>query len=134
MKNLTNFGFVVLLLVVLGCNCDKIKQLANKDDGPSPSPAASSSPEKSPSSASSPKASSSSDAAGITQANYDRIDNGMSRKEVEDILGGAGERVSSSQIGKTKIESWKWAGKNYAFIFVNFTNDKVTFKSEANLK
>ena len=58
----------------------------------------------------------------------------MSLKEVNDILGKEGEETSSSKVGSTKISTYKWEGKDYAYIFCNFTNDKLTFKSQANLK
>jgi len=67
-------------------------------------------------------------------AKYDQIKDGMSYKEVTDIIGKEGSEQSSSKVGSTVIKTMKWQGDDYEFIFVNFTNDKVTFKSQANLK
>jgi Beta-lactamase inhibitor (BLIP) len=134
MKNLFNLGFVVLLLVVLGCNCQKIQELANQSKTtPSNSPTVANT-SSSPTSSSSPSTSSSSSSGGLTKAKYDQLKNGMTYKEVVNVLGKEGEETSSSEVGKTTIRTMKWQGENYAYVFVNFTNDKMTFKSQANLK
>jgi Beta-lactamase inhibitor (BLIP) len=128
MKNLFNLGFVVLLLVVLGCNCQrKLQEIAEQAKTPTPTPNSSSSP----TSSSSPSTSSSS---GLTKVKYEQLKNGMTYKEVVAILGKEGEETSSSQVGSTKIATMKWQGDNYEYIFANFSNDKMTFKSQANLK
>jgi len=133
MKNLFNIGFVVLILVVLGCNCQKFKDLADEaKNSPSPTPYVSNT-SSSPTSSSSPPSSPSS-SSGLTMAKYDQIKDGMSYKEVTDIIGKEGTEQSSSKVGSTTIKTMKWQGVDYEFIFVNFTNDKVTFKSQANLK
>jgi len=130
MKNLFNLGFVVLLLVVLGCNCQKkLQEIADQAKTPTPTPNVSNTA-SSPTSSSSPATSSS----GLTKAKFEQLKNGMSYKEVVSILGKEGEETSSSQVGKTTIRTMKWQGVNYEYIFVNFTNDKMTFKSQANLK
>jgi hypothetical protein len=138
MKNLFNIGFVVLILVVLGCNCQKLQELANegKSTPTTSSPTTTSSPSSSasPSSSSSPSSSPSSSGGGLTKAKYEQIKDGMSLKEVNDILGKDGEETSSSKVGSTKIATYKWSGEDYAYVFCNFTNDKLTFKSQANLK
>jgi Beta-lactamase inhibitor (BLIP) len=134
MKNLFNLGFVVLLFVVLGCNCQKIQELANQSKTtPSNSPTVANT-SSSPTSSSSPSTSSSSSSGGLTKAKYDQLKNGMTYKEVVNVLGKEGEETSSSEVGKTTIRTMKWQGENYAYVFVNFTNDKMTFKSQANLK
>ncbi len=129
MKNLLNLGFIVLLLVVLGCNCQqKLQEIAESSKTPSSTPTTLSNTSSSP--ASSPSTRSS----GLTKAKFEQLQNGMSYKEVVSILGKEGVEVSSSQIGKTKITSMRWQDPNNEVIYVNFTNDKMTFKSEANLK
>jgi hypothetical protein len=133
MKNLFNIGFVVLILVVLGCNCQKFKELADEaKNSPSPTPNVSNT-SSSPTSSSTPTSTSSSKS-GLSMAKYDQIKDGMSYKEVTDIIGKEGTEQSSSKVGSTVIKTMKWQGDDYEFIFVNFTNDKVTFKSQANLK
>ena len=130
MKNLLNLGFIVLLLVVLGCNCQqKLQEIVDESKTPSPGPSTSSNTTSSPAS-SSPSTSSS----GLTKAKFEQLNIGMSYKEVVTILGKEGEESSSTVIGKTKIRSMKWQGEKYELIYANFTNDKMTFKSQANLK
>jgi len=131
MKNLYNIGFVVLILVVLGCNCQRFKDMAEESrPTPSSTPYVSNT-DSSPTTTSSPTTSSS---GGLTKAKYEQLKNGMTYKEVVAILGKEGEETSSSQVGSTKIATMKWQGNNYEYIFVNFSNDKMTFKSQANLK
>jgi hypothetical protein len=133
MKNLYNFGFVVLLLVVLGCNCQRLREITEEGKtSPSSTPYVSNT-SSSPTSSSSPSSSPSS-SGGLTLAKYNQIKDGMSLKEVNDLLGKEGQESSSSKVGSTKIATYKWQGEGYEYIFCNFTNDKLTFKSQANLK
>lgn len=132
MKNLFNIGFVVLILVVLGCNCQKLKEMSEQGSStPSSSPNVSNTSSSPTTTSSSPSTTSS---GGLTKAKYDQLKNGMSLKEVNDILGKSGEETSSSQVGSTKIATYKWQGEDFEYIFCNFSNDKMTFKSQANLK
>jgi hypothetical protein len=130
MKNLYNIGFVALLLVVLGCNCQKLQELANEGK---------STPASTPSTSSSPLSNSSSPAStdkksGLTMDKYNQIKNGMSYQEVKDIIGGEGTQTMSSGEGKYKVESYKWEGDDYQFISVVFMGGKVNSKVQANLK
>ena len=130
MKNLFNIGFVVLILVVLGCNCQKIQELANEGKStPSSTPAASSSP----SSSSSP-ASTDTKVTGLTLDKYNQIKNGMSYKEVRDIIGSDGTQTMSSGEGKYKVESYKWEGDNYQYLSIVTMGDKVSSKVQNGLK
>ncbi len=130
MKNLYNLGLIFLLLVGLGCNCQqKLQEIAESSKTPDSTPSTSSNTSSTPGSSSR-----SSSSSGLTKEKFDQIKNGMSYKEVVSILGKEGEEVSSTQVGKTKIASMKWQGTNSEVIYVNFTNDKSTFKSQANLK
>lgn len=129
MKNLYNVGFVALILVVLGCNCQRMQEWADQQKNtPSSTPVASSSP----STQSSPSSSSSS--SGLTMDKYNQIKNGMSYQEVKDIIGKEGTETMSSGEGKYKVESYKWEGDQYQFISVVFTGGKVQSKVQANLK
>ena len=131
MKNLYNIGFVVLILVVLGCNCQQLKDLAEEGrTSPSATPYVSNT-SSSPTASASPTTKSS---GGLTLEKYNQIKDGMSLKEVNDLLGKDGQETSSSKVGSTKIATYKWQGDGYEYIFCNFTNDKLTFKSQANLK
>ena len=126
MKNLFNLGFIVLVLVVLGCNCQKIQELANESRNTPPS--------VSNTSNSSPTADSPTSKAGLTMDKYNQIKTDMKKSEVEKILGSAGEELSSAGTGAYKSSTHKWSGDNYSFIIVSYLNDKVNFKSQNGLK
>ena len=134
MKNLYNFGFVVLLLVVLGCNCQKLKELADESrTASSPTPyAANTSSSPTNTASSTPAKSSSTD---LTLAKYNQVKNGMTYKEVVDIMGSEGVQQSSSGEGKYKVETYKWEGNEpYQFISVIFMDEKVYSKIQAGVK
>ena len=128
MKNLYNAGFAVLFLVVLGCNCQRLQELANESKTP---PSSSPSTTSSPSSSSSPG---SSDKKALTLDKYNQIKNGMSYKEVVDIMGSEGTQTMSSGEGKYKVESYKWEGDNYQFVSIVFMGEKVNSKVQNGLK
>ena len=129
MKNLFNIGFVVLILVVLGCNCRKLQELANEGkSAPSSTPSVSSSPSTSLSPASTDKKS------GLALDKFNQIKNGMTYKEVVDIMGSEGTQTLSSGDGKDKVESYKWEGDNYQFVTITFIGDKVNSKFQNGLK
>lgn len=142
MKNLYNIGFVALLLVVLGCNCQRFQDLGKTSPTATPTVAntsttpTSASPTASPDSSptSSSPSSSPRSSGGLTMAKYDQLKDDMSYQEVVNILGMDGEEKSSTKVGSTTIKSYQFKGKGYEYIFCNFTNDKMTFKSQANLK
>lgn len=129
MKNLFNIGFVVLIFVVLGCNCQKIQELAN--EGKSTPTTSSPTTTSSPSSTSSPTSTS---GGGLTMEKYNKIQNGMSYQDVKDIIGREGVEQMSSGEGKYKVESYKWEGEQYQFISVVLTGGKVQSKVQAGLK
>ena len=64
---------------------------------------------------------------------YDRIKVGMTRSEVETIMGSKGEETYSGEGGGIKFVSLKWVGDGYRSIFVSFRSDKVTSKSQVGL-
>ena len=130
MKNSLNFGLVALLFVVLGCSCPFLKNLKLDEKEDAPKPAAT----PFVANTATPKVKSSDKTASLTLDDYNHLKNGMSKSEVEKILGGEGEQVSSSEIGKYKIETYKWQGENFSFVIITFRNDKVFSKSQANLK
>ena len=127
MKNLFNIGFVVLILVVLGCNCQRLQEMANQGKStPTTSSPTSSSPSTSPGS--------SDTGSNLTMEKYNKIQNGMSYQEVKDIIGREGTQTMSSGEGKYKVESYKWEAEDYKFISVVFMGGKVNSKVQANLK
>ena len=139
MKNFFNLGFVVLLLVVLGCSCPNLKDL-NLDERGASTPSSSnstpsnSSPFETNSNTANTKPAGSSSSAVLTMEKYNRLKNGMSYTEAVEILGSEGEELSSSEVGKFKNVTYKWAGENYSFVIATFQNDKLLFKSQANVK
>lgn len=131
MKNLFNLGFVVLLLVVLGCNCQrKLQEIADQAKTPTPS----SSPSTSSNSPTSSSPSTSDKKSGLTLDKFNQIKNGMTYKEVIAIIGSEGTQTMSSGEGKYKVESYKWEGDNYQYLSVVFMGDKVNSKVQNGLK
>src|SRR5687767_11384086 len=102
MKNLYNAGFVVLLLVVMGCNCQRLQELANEGKT-SPS----STPIVANTSTSPTSSSPSSSSTALTMDKYNQIKNGMTYQEVVNIIGKEGNETMSSGEGKYKVESYK---------------------------
>lgn len=129
MKNLYNFGFVALLLVVLGCNCQRFQNLGDQSKTPTGStPVTSSSPTSNSSPANTDKKS------GLTLEKFNQIKNGMSYKEVVDIIGSEGTQIASSGEGKYKVESYKWDGENFQYILITFMGEKMYSKNQNGLK
>ena len=120
-KNVTNLGFVVILLTVLGCSCPKLSELANKKT-PVPPPAVS--PD-------SPTATGDYD---VTMDKYNQIKIGSPRTDVERILGGKGTEISNSVGGGVRFSVNKWEGEKFKSIILSFRNDKVMSKSQVGLK
>lgn len=70
----------------------------------------------------------------LTMKKYRKIKNGMSYRQVVKIIGRNGDETFSSVIGKYKTVSYKWEGAGFKFIYATFQNDKLTSKTQANLK
>ncbi len=128
MKNSLNLGFIVLVLVVLGCSCPKLDELSRGDNTTVSNTATPNSP---PPSTNAPTSTSK---AAISMDKYNQIKDNMTKSEVEKIIGGAGEEISSSSGGGSKFSSFKWTGDNYSTIIVMYRNDKVMSKSQFGLK
>lgn len=128
MKNSSNFGFVALLLIVLGCSCPKLNELKSGSTESSPTPFST------PFTTTAPTAKPTAKGNSITMAKYNQIKNGMKHSEVVEILGEEGTEMSNSEIGKYKTVTYKWEGENFSYIILTFQNDKLMFKSQANLK
>ncbi len=65
---------------------------------------------------------------------YNKLQTGMSYKDAVGVIGSEGTQTSSSNIAKTTTVSYKWEGKKFERIFATFRDDKLTSKSQANLK
>ena len=127
-KNVNNMGIVVLLLVVLGCSCPKLSDLAKKDRETAPTPA----PFSTPSSNSTPIVKKGE--YDVTMAKYSQISIGTKREDVERILGGKGTEISNTVGGGVRFSVNKWEGDNFASVILSFRNDKVMTKSQVALK
>lgn len=129
MKNSLNLVFTVLFLVVLGCSCPKLEELAKQGNssGPSSTPYASNT---SGPTTSSPSHSSSD----LTMDKYNQLKTDMAKSEVERILGGPGTEISSSTGGGMTFSVYKWEGPQYKSIIISFRNDKIMSKSQVGLK
>ena len=121
MKNFLNLGFIVLVLVVLGCNCSKLDEFTKKG---SSTPVPTFTPSSTPIAVTTPSTSQKTVAADLTKEKGDKIKNGMSRADVEAILG-PGEEVSTNKGGGLTFVVMKWADSKYNYIVLTFRNDKV---------
>jgi hypothetical protein len=133
MKNSLNMVIVVFVLIVLGCSCPKMEDIQKKIDEStkktSNSDNVGNTATKSAKDDDAEKSSSD-----ITMEKYNKIKNGMSYKEVKDIIGKEGTETMSSGNGKYKVTSYQWKGDGFAFISVVLMGDKVTSKVQANLE
>jgi Beta-lactamase inhibitor (BLIP) len=132
MKNSLNIVIVTFIFIVLGCSCPKMADIQKKIDDSSKKPTNSDNVANTatkPAKEDDQKKSSS-----LTLASYNRVKTGMKLSEVSDILGDEGAEVSSSEVGKAKIITYKWEGEDYSYIICTFNNDKLMLKSQSKLK
>jgi hypothetical protein len=128
MKNSINLVAAILFFIVLGCGCPRLDNLAKKEPPPAPPPPTNggynaTNTSRTPGSASS-----------LTMSKYNELKNNMTKTDVERLLGGPGEEVSSSSGGGYTYSVYKWSGENFAMIIVTFQNDKLQHKSQFGLK
>ena len=74
---------------------------------------------------------------GVTKANFDRLQNGMTYAQVVQILGKEGKKESDMEAGGMKIEMYKWNadnGETDARLDAFFKNGKLDKKSQFALK
>jgi hypothetical protein len=71
---------------------------------------------------------------GPTLAQYEKITIGMSRADVEKIMGGKGSEITSSSGGGIDIAVIQWEGENYKSIIITFQDGKVFTRSQVGLK
>jgi hypothetical protein len=72
------------------------------------------------------------DEANLTKANFDKIKNGMTLKEVEAILGTADLLVKGP--GKDEVKGAGWKVGKTKIISVAFNNQKVVLKESSGLE
>ena len=137
-QHLFTVVFVGCLWLVLILGCTQLKEISNS--GQTPSPATSPTNAATTSSATNNSQTNTSipaSTAGVTIANYDRLQNGMTYAEVVKILGKEGKRESVMESGGTKIEMYKWdgdGGGSDARLDAFFKNGKLDHKSQFALK
>lgn len=74
-------------------------------------------------------------AAGVTMANYLRLETGMSYAQVVAILGKPGSEMSSNEIAGTRTVMYQWEGSSFgANMNAMFQNDKMMQKAQFGLK
>ena len=135
MKNASNLGFIVIILMILGCACPTLdeskdnssdkKTISNSNSSkmPADEEVASEPPEL-------PKTSSpASSGTNLSLGKYNRIMYGMSYEEVTEIIGFDGKIIKTSPNGTIR---YVW-GDDFTFIMITFVNDKVEIKSQNNL-
>lgn len=138
-KGLGCLGIVLVLLVLIGVFAPKdstqtpatndaaaIATNSNATDSP-----AGSSSQKEASTPAAPVA----PEAGLTQANFERIRDGMTVEEVAAILGSPGEKVTETSAGGSTFTNYKWqAGILSGKIVVgSFDNGKLMSKTQTGL-
>jgi outer membrane protein assembly factor BamE (lipoprotein component of BamABCDE complex) len=131
MKNSLNLVFAILIFAVLGCSCPRLIDLAKHGNSASTPP-----PSVSNSSATkaTPTASPKSSGLTLTLDKYNQIKEGISRDEVERIIGGPGTQVSSNKGGGVTFSVYKWQDEDFNSIIITFRNDKVMTKVQVGLK
>jgi len=129
-SNALSLVLVIGIFVVIGCSCPRLNELGQSRQSNSSNTSFGNTtvanttvatPDNSPESA-------------LSMEKYNKIKNGMSYKQVAEILGGEGTETMSSGEGKYKVTSYKWEGENFQFITCVFMGDKMTSKVQANLK
>ena len=123
MKNFLNLGFIVLILIVLGCRCSGLDNFTKSKDS-TPLPTLGSTPTPSESPTITTTASPSNSAGALTREKADQIKNGMSLAAVVAVLG-EGEEVSTTKGGGMTFVVMKWTDARYNYMIVSFRNDKV---------
>lgn len=128
MKNGAALAMVVLILLVLGCSCQKLAELSNKtsgtNGGTSSTPVSTSA---SPSPSSSGKYS-------LTLTQYNQIKDGMTLAEAERILGGPGTEMSSTSAAGMTYTTRKWEGEGFSSVILSFKDNRVYSRIQVGLK
>ena len=70
---------------------------------------------------------------GVTLANYNKLQTGMSYSEVVEILGSPGKKISDETAAPNTI-TYMWGGDQVGNIRVTFQNDRLLQKSEYGMQ
>lgn len=128
-SNALSLILVIGILVVVGCSCPQLNKLKQGSTDSSNRTVSST-----PASSGDGSTSDSPKSTALTMEKYNQIKNGMTYKQVVEIIGSEGTETMSSGEGKYKVTSYKWEGDNFQFITTVFMGDKLTSKVQANLK
>lgn len=121
---MNNLPFVIIILVMLACNCPNMDELAKKDTPPAnieikPTNSGDTTETKS--------------GGKVNSENFKKLKNGMKYKEAVEILGGEGNLLSESEVAGYKTEVYQWKNGMTAGISLVFQNDKLLSKSQYGL-
>jgi len=70
---------------------------------------------------------------GVTLANYNKLQTGMSYSEVVEILGNPGKKISDETAAPNTV-TYMWGGDQVGNIRVTFQNDRLLQKSEYSMQ
>ena len=71
---------------------------------------------------------------GVTMANYDKLQTGMTYTEVVEILGSAGKKLNADETAEPNTVTYMWGGDQVGNMRVRFRNDRLLEKSQYNLQ
>jgi hypothetical protein len=128
-SNALSLVLVVGIMVVVGCSCPRLNELRQGSTDSSNRTVSGT-----PATGDSDNKTGDSKSTALTMEKYNQIKNGMTYKQVVEIIGSEGTETMSSGEGKYKVTSYKWEGDNFQFITTVFMGDKLTSKVQANLK
>ncbi|HUF03760.1 MAG TPA: DUF3862 domain-containing protein [Aridibacter sp.] len=138
MKKSLTLVLMTLLLVVLGCNMDRLTGGSN-DEVPTPATengsdsgaeTTSASPDDSGDTSSTSTESGSAD---VSMEKFNKIELGMSYDEVKEVMGSEGNQTSMTKSGSYESSSYEWKGEKFARISVRFTRSELSYKSQSGL-
>lgn len=141
-QHLFTLAFVgcLWLALILGCTPPKENSNSGQTTSPATSPintaTTNSSPARSSTNSSPTTANSPTSTAGVTMANFNRLQTGMTYAQVVKILGKEGEKSGELGSNETafKIVMYQWAGDGDAKIHAFFKDGKLDSKLQFGLK
>jgi hypothetical protein len=72
---------------------------------------------------------------GVTLANFNRVETGMTYAEVSEIFGGPGDLSMETELAGTKMEVYSWRAKmGFGNATISFTDGRVASKVQFGLK
>ena len=74
------------------------------------------------------------EASGVTMANFQRLETGMSYSDAVSILGGSGTEMSRSDLAGYTTVMYSWQGSGIANMNAMFQNGKLVTKAQFGLR